>query len=150
MGAHEKADEEVGTQRAGLEELGLDSVATMRPMSTQAVFRPNFFDDDGPDSVGSEPLDTGDHPTVSRTQSARRRLGGGLVEIPRVPEIDPVAALMVNPVVAESKRFCWNCGRPVGRSTESGPGPFEGSCPHCGGAFSFLPQRNAGDMGAGQ
>ena len=54
--------------------------------------------------------------TMTRALSPTRRLGGGLVEIPRVPEIDPLSALMTNPVVAESKRFCWNCGRPVGRS----------------------------------
>ena len=33
----------------------MDSVATMRPMSTQAVFRPNFDDDD--DVVRSEPIE---------------------------------------------------------------------------------------------
>lgn len=149
MGLHEQPDEDVGTQRAGFEELSLDSVATMRPMSTQAVFRPNFSDD-GPDSVASEPIATGDHPTVSRTKAARRRLGGGLVEIPRVPEINPLQALMVNPVVAESKRFCWNCGRPVGRSTEDLPGASEGFCPHCGSSYSFLPQLQPGDMVADQ
>jgi serine/threonine-protein kinase PknG len=72
------------------------------------------------------------------------------VEIPRVPEIDPLAALMVNPVVAESKRFCWNCGQPVGRSTYDHPGDSEGFCPHCHSAFSFLPQLNPGDMVAEQ
>jgi serine/threonine-protein kinase PknG len=73
-----------------------------------------------------------------------------LVEIPRVPEIDPLAALMVDPVVTESKRFCWTCGRPVGRSTDAHPGESEGACPHCGSAFSFLPQLNPGDMVADQ
>jgi serine/threonine-protein kinase PknG len=67
-----------------------------------------------------------------------------------VPEIDPLAALMVNPVVAESKRFCWNCGQPVGRSTYDHPGDSEGFCPHCHSAFSFLPQLNPGDMVAEQ
>ena len=37
-----------------------------------------------------------------------------------VPDIDPLEALMPNPVVPESKRFCWNCGRPVGRSSADG------------------------------
>jgi serine/threonine-protein kinase PknG len=116
-------------------------------MSTQAVFRPNF-DDDG-DSVRSQPIEMEDN-TVSRTISPARRLGGGLVEIPRVPEVDPVAALMVNPVVAESKRFCWNCGRPVGRSTDDHPGDSEGLCPHCGSEYSFLPQLDPGDVVADQ
>ena len=147
MSTAEPHDADVGTQPASLAEMGVDSVATMRPMSTQAVFRPNFDDDDV--SVRSEPIEI-EEPTMGRTVSATRRLGGGLVEIPRVPEIDPLAALMVNPVVAESKRFCWNCGRPVGRSWAEGPGESEGRCPNCGSAFSFLPQLNPGDMVADQ
>ncbi len=148
MSTAEPQDVDVGTQPASLGDLELDSVATMRPMATQAVFRPNF-DDDGDVSVRIEPIES-EEVTVSRTVSPTRRLGGGLVEIPRVPETDPVAALMVNPVVAESKRFCWNCGRPVGRSTDELPGESEGICPNCGSAFSFLPQLKPGDMVADQ
>ena len=133
---------DVGTEPAGLGDPTTDSVSTMRAMSTQAVFRPGFDDDD---SVRSEPIEI-EEPTVARTMSPKRRLGGGLVEIPRVPEIDPLAALMVNPVVAESKRFCWNCGRPIGRATDEHPGESEGRCPHCGSEFTFLPQWNPGDM----
>ena len=87
---------------------------------------------------------------MTRALSPTRRLGGGLVEIPRVPTIDPLEALMTNPVVAESKRFCWNCGRPVGRSTPDGRALSEGWCPHCGSAYSFLPQLEPGDMVAEQ
>ena len=146
----EQQDLDVGTQPAGLSELGMDSVSTMRAMSTQAVFRPNFDDDgDEPDSDRAEPIEV-DESTVARTVSPTRRLGGGLVEIPPVPEIDPLAALMVNPVVAESKRFCWNCGRPIGRSTGDRQGESEGCCPHCGSEFSFLPQLVPGDMVADQ
>ena len=87
---------------------------------------------------------------MTRALSPTRRLGGGLVEIPRVREIDPLAALMTNPVVAESKRFCWNCGRPVGRSSHGRQGASEGWCPHCGSAYSFLPQLAPGDMVADQ
>ena len=57
---------------------------------------------------------------------------------------------MTNPVVAESKRFCWNCGRPVGRSSADGRALSEGWCPHCGSAYSFLPQLVSGDMVADQ
>ena len=142
MDTADNPDADPGTRPA------TDSVATMRPMSTQAVFRPQF--DGDVDTVGREPIHTGDPPTVARAPSPRRRLGGGLVEIPRVPEIDPLAALMVNPVVAELKRFCWNCGRPVGRSDDDREGQSEGVCPHCGSAFSFLPQLNPGDMVADQ
>ncbi|MFN8072501.1 MAG: serine/threonine-protein kinase PknG [Mycobacterium sp.] len=148
MSTAEPQDVDVGTQPASLGDLEVDSVATMRPMATQAVFRPNS-DYDGDVSVRSEPIEI-EEVTVSRKVSPTRRLGGGLVEIPRVPEIDPLAALMVNPVVAESKRFCWNCGRPVGRSTDDRPGESEGICPNCGSAFSFLPQLNPGDLVADQ
>ena len=108
-------EETVGTQPASPDELAMDSMSTMRPMSTRAIFRPQFDDDDDDSviSIGTEPQDL-HHPTVARIPSPTRRLGGGLVEIRRVREIDPLAALMTNPVVAESKRFCWNCGRPSG------------------------------------
>ena len=79
-----------------------------------------------------------------------RQLGGGLVEIPRVRDIDPLEALMTNPVVPESKRFCWNCGKPVGRSGEEGKGSSEGWCTACGSPYSFLPQLNPGETVAGQ
>ena len=139
---------DVGTQPANFDELDMESVATMRPMSTQAIFRPRYDDET---SVASAPIEAEEmQATVSRTLSTKRRLGGGLVEIPRVPEIDPFAALMVNPVVAESKRFCWNCNRPVGRSTDAGQGQSEGCCPNCGSAYSFLPQLNPGNMVADQ
>ncbi|CAJ1585839.1 serine/threonine-protein kinase PknG [[Mycobacterium] wendilense] len=131
-------------------ELMLDSASTMRPMATQAIFRPNFDDDDDDlygTTVGTEPHDV---TIATRAIAPARRLGGGLVEIPRVPEIDPLKALMTNPVVAESKRFCWNCGKPVGRSTAEGKALSEGWCPYCGSAYSFLPQLGPGDMVADQ
>ncbi|MGH3675488.1 MAG: serine/threonine-protein kinase PknG [Mycobacterium sp.] len=147
---HEEEDVGPGTQPASLDDLDMDSVSTMRPMATQAVFRPHFDDSDSI-SVGTADTEPEDHATmVTRMLSPSRRLGGGLVEIPRVPEIDPLAALMTNPVVAESKRFCWNCGRPVGRSSADGRALSEGWCPHCGSAYSFLPQLIPGDMVADQ
>ncbi|HEX7825933.1 MAG TPA: serine/threonine protein kinase, partial [Mycobacterium sp.] len=132
-----------GTQRS---EVSWDSLATMRPMSTQAVFRP-AFDDSDRISVGTAETEPRDHATtVTRRWSPMRRLGGGLVEVPRVQERDPLLALMKNPVVTESKRFCWNCGKPVGRSSSDGKALSEGWCPHCGSAYSFLPQLSPGDM----
>ncbi|BBY18018.1 serine/threonine-protein kinase PknG [Mycolicibacterium litorale] len=143
-------DEDPGTQPASLDDLDFDSASTMRPMATQAVFRPNFDDSDSI-SVHTGDTEPQDHvTTVMRTLSPVRRLGGGLVEIPRVPTKDPLEALMTNPVVAESKRFCWNCGRPVGRSSSDGKALSEGWCPHCGSQYSFLPQLNPGDMVADQ
>ena len=150
MSAAEEEFEGPGTQRASLEDLEMDSVSTMRPMATQAVFRPHFDDSDSTfvGTADTEPEDIGT--TMTRALSPTRRLGGGLVEIPRIREIDPLSALMTNPVVAESKRFCWNCGRPVGRSSADGRALSEGWCPHCGSAYSFLPQLVSGDMIADQ
>ncbi|MGB8503205.1 serine/threonine protein kinase, partial [Mycobacterium sp.] len=148
MGQPEE-QEIVGTQPAAFGiDYAEDSSSILRPMATQAIFRPEI-------EVGSEGVDTDasvdEHTTtVTRQLSLIRRLGGGLVEIPRVPEKDPLAALMTNPVVAESKRFCWNCGRPVGRSTPKGEAKSEGYCPHCGSQYSFLPQLGPGDKIAGQ
>ena len=148
MGEPEASELTVGTQPA---DFTVDSMSTLRPMSTQAVFRPHFDDDSEGMSAGSAGTEPEEHATTAtRAISPTRRLGGGLVEIPRVPEIDPLAALMTDPVVAESKRFCWNCGRPVGRSSADGRALSEGWCPHCGSRYSFLPQLGPGDMLADQ
>ena len=128
-----------------------DSSSTLRPMATQAIFRSEDDEDAHASTTDATDADSDDQITsVTRRLSRFRRLGGGLVEIPRVPEKDPLAALMTNPVVAESKRFCWNCGRPVGRSTPDGEAKSEGWCPHCHSPYSFLPQLGPGDKIAGQ
>ncbi|HUE31518.1 MAG TPA: serine/threonine-protein kinase PknG [Mycobacterium sp.] len=129
--------------------------ATGRIQATQAVFRPDFDDDDDDDlphiSLGTMDTEPQDRMTVAtRVLPPTRQLGGGLVEIPRVRDIDPLEALMTNPVVPESKRFCWNCGKPVGRSGEEGKGASEGWCPSCGSPYTFLPQLYPGDIVAGQ
>ncbi len=146
----------------------------VRLQSTEAVFRPDFDDDDFPHisipSVDTEPQDR--MTSATRVLPLVRQLGGGLVEIPRIPDTDPLEALMTNPVVPESKRFCWNCGRPVGRSDSEGEGSegsegsegegsegsegsegkgqSEGWCPYCGSPYTFVPQLRAGDTVAGQ
>lgn len=143
-------DTDPGTQPA---EASWDSLATMRPMATEAVFRPQF-DDSVSTSLGTPPITTDGHLTprtaVTRRVSPIRRLSGGLVEVPRVIEKDPLAALMDNPVVAEAKRFCWSCGKPVGRRGRGHEAQSEGECPHCGSAYSFLPQLTPGSMVADQ
>ncbi|MEI7715195.1 MAG: serine/threonine-protein kinase PknG [Mycobacterium sp.] len=128
-----------------------------RPQTTQALFRPQFDDDDddlsliGLDTTDSEPQER--VTVATRVLPPVRKLSGGLVEIPWVRDIDPVEALMTDPVVPESKRYCWNCGKPVGRS-EGNPNGFqgysEGWCPSCGSRYSFVPQLNSGDTVAGQ
>ena len=61
-------------------------------------------------------------PSIGSASSSRsgtvvsrpRRLGVGLVEIPRVPARDPATAVMAEPQVAEQRRFCGECNEPVG------------------------------------
>ncbi|MBF6334153.1 serine/threonine-protein kinase [Nocardia transvalensis] len=89
--------------------------------------------------------------TRSTTGRSRRgRLGAGMVEVPRVPRMDPASAVLADPEVAEHKRFCAKCDRPVGRPREGKPGRTEGFCPHCGTRFSFSPKLTAGDLVGGQ
>ena len=84
------------------------------------------------------------------TRSTRGRLGAGMVVVPRVPRVDPATAVMADPQVAENKRFCSKCGKPVGRSKDGRPGRPEGFCPNCGSRFSFTPKLHRGDLVAGQ
>lgn len=88
----------------------------------------------------------------STGQSARNRLGAGLVAIPEVPRPDPRAAVMENAEVPERKRFCSrsDCGAPVGRSRGDRPGRTEGFCTKCGHPYSFVPKLRAGDIVHGQ
>ncbi|SBT46534.1 serine/threonine-protein kinase [Micromonospora narathiwatensis] len=78
--------------------------------------------------------------------SARGGLGAGLIDIPRVPLRDPATAVMSDPKVAESRRFCTGCDAEVGRGRDGRPGRVEGYCPHCGHPFSFVPRLRAGDL----
>ena len=151
MGEPEQ-DVTVGTQPVDFGiDYAVDSSSTARAMSTQAIFRKGQVEESEHATIDSTTGEVEDRSTTAaRPLSPNRRLGGGLVEIPQIPEIDPLTALMTNPVVAESKRFCWNCGRPVGRSTPEGQARSEGWCPHCGSPYSFLPQLGDGDMVAGQ
>ena len=83
-------------------------------------------------------------------RSARGRLGAGLVDIPPVPYRDPASAILVDPQVAESKRFCSNCDQPVGRGHDGRPGLTDGFCRNCGTRFSFSPKLDRGELVAGQ
>ncbi|WP_445162292.1 serine/threonine-protein kinase PknG [Mycobacterium sp. Dal123C01] len=153
-----EAEHESGSDDAdpGIEGSDAQTGATTgRTNATQALFRPAWDDDDDDDlphiSLGGLDPDLQDRMTVAtRVLPPTRKLAGGLVEIPRVRDIDPVEALMTNPMVPESKRFCWNCGKPVGRSRSEGKGASEGKCPSCGSSYSFLPQLNRGDIIANQ
>jgi serine/threonine-protein kinase PknG len=86
----------------------------------------------------------------SSKSSTRGRLGAGMVDVPRVPRIDPATAIMADPEVAESKRLCGKCERSVGRGRDGVSGRTEGFCPHCGTRFSFTPKLAEGDLVGGQ
>ena len=88
-------------------------------------------------------------PTRPRMRNGVRRIGDGLVEIPIREDIEPASAILTNPVVAESKRECSGCGRPVGRGSAGRPGDSDGVCPNCGALFSFSPQLETGELVAG-
>ncbi|WP_163506650.1 serine/threonine-protein kinase [Fodinicola acaciae] len=82
--------------------------------------------------------------------SSRGLLGAGMVEVPRVPARDPATAILPDPKVPESKRYCSRCGAKVGRGKDDTPGREEGFCPECGNHFSFTPKLSAGDLVHGQ
>ncbi|HEX6519664.1 MAG TPA: tetratricopeptide repeat protein [Streptosporangiaceae bacterium] len=86
----------------------------------------------------------------SSGRSARGRLGLDLVEIPPVPYRDPATAVLANPQVPENRRFCGDCGQPVGRSRDGRPGLTAGFCRNCGHRFSFTPKLAPGDLVYGQ
>jgi len=92
---------------------------------------------------------TGTRGTRGGTAS-RGNLGAGLVDIPPIPAHDPATAVLADPHVSESKRFCPKCERPVGRSSEGRPGRTEGFCRNCGTPFSFSPKLKPGDLIGGQ
>ncbi|MDX6717939.1 MAG: serine/threonine-protein kinase PknG [Solirubrobacteraceae bacterium] len=87
----------------------------------------------------------------ARTRTRTRpQLGAGLVEVPAVPSQNPSQAIMVDPMVAEHRRFCGHCGSAVGRVRDGSPGRAEGFCRRCGAPFSFTPKLRAGEVVADQ
>jgi serine/threonine-protein kinase PknG len=74
------------------------------------------------------------------------------VAVPDIPRGDPAAAIMTDPQVPESRRFCGNpdCHQPVGRTADDQPGRTEGFCTRCGTRYSFVPKLSRGDLVAGQ
>ena len=104
-------------------------------------------------STGSRGAPSGSGSKRTRStgsRASRGSLGAGLIEIPPVPARDPASAVLANPQVAESKRFCGACERPVGRGRDGRPGLADGFCPHCGTPFSFTPKLAPGELVAGQ
>ena len=78
--------------------------------------------------------------------TGRGRLGEGLARVPPEPGIDdPESAVLTNPTLPESKRFCSN-GHPVGRARGVEPGRVRGFCPKDREPFDFEPKLRAGDV----
>jgi serine/threonine protein kinase len=79
----------------------------------------------------------------SRGSSTRRRaLGGGLVQMPVIPSMDPMLLVMADAKVPASKCFCPSCKNPVN--------PDKRFCPNCGTEYNFKPSLRAGEVVAGQ
>src|SRR5258705_1993496 len=83
--------------------------------------------------------------TRGRTGS-RGGLGANLVMVPPIPLRDPTTAVMADPQVPESHRFCGKCGEPVGRSRKGRPGLVEGFCAKDRTPYSFRPRLSPGDL----
>ena len=79
----------------------------------------------------------------SRGSSSRRRaLGGGLVQMPVEPSMDPLALVMADTRIPDSKAVCPNCGNRVN--------PDKRFCSNCGAEYNFRPSLKAGDVLADQ
>ncbi len=106
-------------------------------------------------ALGSQRLTAGGSKVTRRVSSGSQRLrsarlGAGLTRVPPAPTVEPLQAIMKNPMVPESKRVCPSCGAPVGRSRDGQPGRTEGFCPRCRNRFSFTPKLKPGDLVANQ
>ncbi len=108
----------------------------------------------GSAALGSARLAAGSQLTRRASTASQRlrakRLGAGLTSVPPQPAVDAQKAMMTNPMLAESKRFCPSCQAPVGRSSGERPGRSEGFCPQCRNPYSFTPKLQAGDLVANQ
>ncbi|WP_024795807.1 serine/threonine-protein kinase [Tomitella biformata] len=93
---------------------------------------------------------TGTRHTRARTRAGAARLADGLVEVPIVEPADPASAVLTTPIVAEGRRFCGKCEKPVGRASPMGPGQPSGVCADCGAPYNFTPLLQPGDVVANQ
>ncbi|WSJ20426.1 serine/threonine-protein kinase PknG (plasmid) [Nocardia sp. NBC_01327] len=118
--------------------------ATRRPAGTDPVSR--FAADMTTEDLGLATPSS----RSARSRPSVRRLGGGLVELPRETPVDPRQVVLHNPEVPEPKRFCWKCDRPVGRRTGEHPAAIAGECPYCHSPFNFRPLLQDGELIAGQ
>ncbi len=101
-------------------------------------------------SSGGSGSGSGSRGSRRGSRSSRGGLGAGLVEVPLVPYLDPSSAVLADPRVPESRRFCGSCGQLVGQSRDGRPGMTEGFCPNCRTRYSFSPKLVPGELVAGQ
>jgi serine/threonine-protein kinase PknG len=120
-----------------------ESTAPVRPTSPGEPA--NELEQSTP-TVASSPSTRSSGTTRTRA-SARNRLGEGWVDVPAIPSQDPTEAVMKDPSVPESRRFCSRCEEPVGRSRAPGePGRTAGFCSQCRTAFDFEPKLKPGGV----
>ncbi|MFI7667883.1 tetratricopeptide repeat protein [Nocardia sp. NPDC049526] len=130
--------------------------STVERPPAQRIFVPPAPGDTMPVSdpvTGAEETLELDEPVSGRSSRSRpsvRRLGAGLVPMPRVAPVDPRTAILDDPEVPELKRFCWKCQEPVGRRTATEPGVVAGECGRCGSPFNFRPALQRGELVADQ
>ncbi|MFI6871412.1 tetratricopeptide repeat protein [Nocardia sp. NPDC050406] len=144
-------DESAGTAAAGLP---VWTEAVDVPAGTEAVTdtgRPTAVESGGERGDSSSPTRPSQRTgRITRTRPTVRRLGAGLVPIPSVEPVDPASVVLTDPVVAEGRRFCWRCGKPVGRATPTHPSTTVGTCETCGAPYDFRPLLQPGEFVGGQ
>ncbi|MDQ6727904.1 MAG: serine/threonine-protein kinase PknG [Actinomycetota bacterium] len=90
----------------------------------------------------------------SSARTTSRRTGGigaGLVDVSPAPVVDPATVVLADPTVSEDKRYCSNCGAPVGRARADAPhGRLTGVCSQCRHRFDFEPKLRRGEIIGGQ
>ncbi|RMI28662.1 serine/threonine-protein kinase [Nocardia stercoris] len=124
------------------------SRAELSAETTDAVHRPGA--EGSAPASSSAPSGRSSRATRSARTRPTSRLGAGLVPIPAVPQSDPRDAVLTDPVVEESRRYCWRCSKPVGRGTESTVGTTVGVCASCGAPYDFRPSLRPGELVSGQ
>ncbi|MGY2030132.1 tetratricopeptide repeat protein [Nocardia gipuzkoensis] len=146
------ADEDVAEPARSTDDDGPGTVAVdARQTATQAEEAGQDVTRRTTSEPTSAPLRTsGRSVRTARTRPAVRRLGAGLVPIPTVTPADPRDAVLTDAVVSEGRRFCWRCGKPVGRATATRPATTAGTCATCDVPFDFRPTLHPGEMVAGQ
>lgn len=125
---------------------GASAVSTAGPATLSQSLRSGSFTSGS--AHGSRRVRRDSTRTSSRTR--RSGIGRGLVQVDPAPAVDPSSVVMAKAEVAEHKRFCSNCGEPVGRSKGDREGRLSGFCSSCRTPYDFVPKLKKGDLVGGQ